>query len=77
MEGLNAVQAGLVIVGIVNGVRLLHEKSFWGFLFFLIALASGVLFGFLGYYGLTVETGIVAGLGSSGLYRIGEKIGGK
>lgn len=80
---MEAVQAGLVIIGLVNGFRLLKEgmdsspKSYWGFAFFVLALAAGVLFGFLGYFGLTVETGIVAGLGSSGLYRVGEKFGGK
>lgn len=74
------LQAGLVIVGVVNGFRLLQEgyktQNFWGFLFFVVALATGIILGFFHYFALTVETGIVAGLGSSGLYRIGEKFGG-
>ena len=71
------LQSGLVIVGIVNGVRLLQEKSVWGFVFFVTALVAGIALGFFHLFGLTVETGIVAGLGSSGLYRVGEKFGGK
>ena len=77
MELGTGIQAGLVIVGIVNGVRLLQEKSVWGFIFFVVALVAGAVLGFFHLFGLTLETGIVAGLGSSGLYRVGEKFGGK
>lgn len=74
---MDNVQAGLVIVGIVNGVRLLKEKSVWGFVFFLVALLTGIALGVLHTFGLTIETGIVAALASSGLYRVGEKVGGQ
>lgn len=80
---METIQAGLVIIGIVNGVRLLQEgnksnpKNYWGFAFFVCALVAGIVLGYLHYFGLTVETGIVAGLGSSGLYRVGEKFGGQ
>jgi hypothetical protein len=40
-------------------------------------MVAGVLLGLFGLFGLDLETGIVAALASSGLYRIGEKIGGK
>lgn len=66
---MNSVEAGAVIIGFVNGVRLIQEKNLWGFTFFLIALVTGIVLGFLGYFGLTVETGILVGLGSSGVYR--------
>lgn len=69
--------AGAVIVGVVNGVRLLKEQDRWGFILFAIALGVGVVLGLLNMFGLNVETGIVAALASSGLYRIGEKVGGK
>ncbi len=77
------LQAMAVIIGLVNGVRLFKEgsesnpKNYWGFVLFAFAMASGVLFGLLHLFGLTVETGIVVALASSGLYRIGEKVGGK
>lgn len=74
MENLQALA---VIIGIVNGVRLLKEQNKWGFIFFALALGVGVGFGLIGYFGLTVETGIVAALASSGLYRVTEKVGGK
>lgn len=70
------IQALAVIIGAVNGVRLLKAQDLWGFIFFVSAIVVGVVLGFLNYFGLTVETGIVAALASSGLYRVGEKIGG-
>jgi hypothetical protein len=39
-------------------------------------MAAGMLFGYLHWFGLaTLEMGFLAGLASSGLYRVGEKIG--
>jgi hypothetical protein len=76
----NTIQGALVIIGIVNGVRLLQEgqktKNYWGFILFVVAIVSGILLGALRYFGLTIELGILAALGSSGLYRVGEKVGG-
>jgi len=79
---MDNLTAGLAIIGLVNGFRLLKEgmdsspKTYWGFAFFLLAMAAGMLFGFLGWFGLTtLEAGFLAGLASSGLYRVGEKIG--
>jgi hypothetical protein len=78
---MDNLQAMAVIVGIVNGVRLLKEgqasKDYWGFILFAIAMAVGIILGALKMFGLTIEMGIVIALASSGLYRIGEKIGGK
>lgn len=80
MENL---QAAAVIIGIVNGFRLLKEgrestpRNYWGFALFVCALITGIVLGFFHYFGLTVETGIVAALASSGIYRVGEKVGGK
>jgi len=73
---MDTVSAGLAIVGFVNGLRLLQEKSYWGFIFFAVAVALGTLFGFLHWFGLTIADGFLAGLASSGLYRVGEKVGG-
>lgn len=70
------IQALAVIIGAVNGIRLLKAQDLWGFVFFVSAVVVGVILGVLGYFGLTIETGIVAALASSGLYRVGEKIGG-
>lgn len=78
MENIEAIA---VVIGLVNGIRLLKEgmesnpRNYWGFVFFLIALFVGVGFGMLHLFGLTVESGLVVALASSGLYRVSEKIG--
>ncbi len=74
MENL---QAMAVIIGVVNGVRLFKQQDKYGFILFVIAVVIGVLLGSLRYFGLTVESGIVVGLASSGLYRVSEKVGGQ
>ena len=74
---MDTISAGLVIVGIVNGIRLLQEKNVWGFIFFVTALAAGIILGILHLFGLTIEVGLLTGIGSSGLYRVGQVIGGK
>lgn len=80
---MDNLQAIAVVIGIVNGVRLLKEgnesnpKNYWGFVLFVIALLVGVGLGLLHYFSLTPETGIIVALASSGLYRVGEKFGGK
>jgi len=71
------IQASAVIIGLVNGLRLFTDGDKKGALLFGAAVVAGILFGSLHFFGLTVETGIVAALASSGLYRVGEKIGGK
>ena len=66
-------QAVAVIIGLVNGVRLAFDttdKYRKGLIFFGVALVVGLLFGALGWFGLTPESGIVAALASSGLYRL-------
>ena len=74
---MDNLQAMAVVIGIVNGIRLAKENDKWGFILFTIALIVGVGLGLLRYFGLTVETGIVIALASSGLYRISEKVGSK
>ena len=74
MENINA---GLAIIGLVNGMRLLQQKNNWGFAFFAVAVLTGILFGYIHWFGLAdIEAGFLAGLASSGLYRVGEKVGG-
>ena len=72
----NAVAVG-VIIGIVNGVSLLGSPKVTSFVKFLIALAVGLMFGVVGLFGLTLETGIFIGLASSGLYKVTQNVGGK
>lgn len=66
-----------VIVGLVNGVRLLNAPQATAFVLFILAVVLGLVFGLLHLFGLNVETGIIAGLASSGLYRLGQVVGGR
>jgi len=79
-SAVDTVALGLAVVGVINGVRLLKEatesKNWWGFIFFMSAVAAGTFFGFLGWFGTTVQTGFLYGLSSSGAYRLLEKNGG-
>lgn len=71
-----------VIIGIVNGIAL-FDQAYAGegqkprinsFVKFILAVALGILFGFLGWFGLTVQLGLVAALASSGLYKLTQNI---
>lgn len=64
MESLGAA----AIVGLVNGIILLRS-NIEGFIYFVIAVATGLGVGLLGMYGQTPETGLLIGLASSGLYK--------
>ena len=74
MDNLTAIA---VIVGIVNGISLLGSPKITSFVKFLIALAVGLIFGVIGLFGMNIETGILLGLASSGLYKVSQNIGGK
>lgn len=73
---MDNVQAIAVIIGIVNGVTLAKDPDRWGFILFIIALGVGILLGALRLFGLSLETGIVAALASSGVYKVAQKVGG-
>lgn len=70
------IEAGAIIIGIVNGVRLASDKI-TPFIGFLVGLFAGILLGAFGFFGLTIETGIVAALAASGVYQVAKKVGGK
>ena len=65
-----------VIIGIVNGVSLFGSPQVTPFVKFLVALGIGLVFGVLGMFGLNIETGLIAALASSGLYKVATKLGG-
>ena len=73
------VIAGAVIVGIVRGLTLIPSDTFKidGFVAFLISLGLGVLFGLVHFFGLTIETGIITALASTGVYQVAKKVGGQ
>lgn len=70
------ITAVAVLVGIVRGATLALPQINSGQAFAL-SLVAGVILGFLHYFGLTVETGIIASLTASGVYQVAKKVGGK
>lgn len=74
------VVAVTVIIGVVRGVVLTLEQftkvNVNSILGFGLSLLVGVVLGFLGYFGLNIETGIISSLVATGLYQTAKKIGG-
>ena len=70
------VQAIAVIIGVINGLQLFRTNRD-GFILFCVTVLLGVGFGIAHLFGLTIETGIVAALASSGLYKVASKVGGQ
>ena len=73
MDNLLAIS---VIIGIVNGISLL-DLPLTPFVKFVIAVVLGLFFGVVGLFGLTIETGIIVALSSSGLYKTVQVLGSK
>ena len=74
MENVEAIAA---IIGIVNGLRLLKDNDRWGFILFIAAVIAGLIFGFLGWFGLNIQGGFIAALASSGVYQVAKRAGGQ
>ena len=78
MEELNQyVMAAFVLIGLVNGVKLL-ESDKRGFVYFLTAVVAGTAFGAFKLFGLpSAEIGLAIGISSSGGYKLAQKLGGQ
>jgi len=73
----NFAMAGFVLIGLVNGIQFAFDKNWKSFAFFITAVAAGIIFGYLGWFGLpSAEIGLAVGIGSSGAYKISQKLGG-
>lgn len=78
--------AATVIIGLVNGVQLIIDpplaadgkKDYKPAILWVLAVVSGTVFGYLRWYGIpSLEIGFAFGVGSSGVYKLTQKIGGK
>ncbi len=70
--------AGAAIIGLVNGFTLLKDKNYWGFGFFILALVTGMGMGVAHMLGLAgIEQGLLVGLASSGVYKVGQILSNK
>ena len=79
MEGINVVGIA-VIVGVVKGIVSVVQEytkveinSVYGV---VLSLGVGVILGFLGLFGLNLETGIISALAGTGVYQLAKKVGG-
>ena len=66
--------AGMVI-GVVEFLRRLEKKDWLAMVTIFAAALVGGLAGYFGVEGLTISSGIVAGLSASGLCTIATRIG--
>ena len=73
---MDTITIGAAIVGLINLVQKQYPKVS-GLYGVVLAVVLGAAAGYFGLQGLTVETGILAGLGSSGLYKLATKVGGQ
>lgn len=67
--------AGFIIIGLINGIQFAFERNWKSFIFFLVAVISGAVFGALGLFGLpSLEMGLGVGVFSSGVYKVAQTI---
>lgn len=71
MEALNL----LVIPAIVKAFDMLNKKEWAGLGKLILSVAVGALAGYLGFQGLDIYSGIVAGLSAAGVVTIASKAG--
>jgi hypothetical protein len=71
------VMAAFVLIGLVNGIKLL-ESDKKGFAYFCVAVVTGTIFGAFQLFGLpSLEVGLAIGISSSGVYKLAQKFGGE
>ncbi len=67
--------AGFVIIGLVNGIKFAFDREWESFIFFSVAIFSGVVFGAMQLFGIpSVEMGLGIGIFSSGVYKVSQNI---
>ena len=72
---MDEVTAGAALIGIVNAVKAQFPQVS-GIYAICLAVVLGAIAGYLGLLDLTVQSGIVTGLASSGVYTIAKRAGG-
>ena len=71
---MEQLTAGGAIIGIINGVQMKFPQV-TGIYAFILALILGITGGYFQILGLTVETGVITALASSGVYKVASKVG--
>ena len=53
------------IIGLINGVQFAFNRNWRAFVYFILALVAGSIFGYLKWYGVpSIEIGFALGLSS-------------
>lgn len=73
MQSLFVVTA---VVAVVEFLRRLQVKDYFAAITIVVAALIGALAGAFEIEGLTVATGIITGLGASGLVTVASRVGG-
>lgn len=72
---MEVVEASLVLIGLINGVKLFELEDKRSFYYFVGAVVLGVLFGVLHLFGVpSIEAGVILALQSSGLYKLAQVV---
>ena len=72
---MDSITAGAAVVGIVGAVKTQFPQV-TGLYGVVLAVIIGLVFGYLGLFGLDLTSGLLVSLASSGVYRIAAKAGG-
>lgn len=73
---MEAVTAGATIIGIINAVKV-QFPEIKGIYAIGLAVALGAVMGWFQFLVGDLESGIIAGLVSSGIYTVAKRMGGK
>ncbi len=73
---MEQVTLGAVIIGLVNAIKLQFPKI-QGIYGIALAIIIGGVMGYFGILAPDVQTGVIIGIASSGVYKISQKIGGE
>jgi hypothetical protein len=63
------------IAGVTELLKRIHDKDYRGAIVIALAAGIGALAGALNVQGLTVEVGVITGLGIAGIHTIATRIG--
>lgn len=72
---MESVLLATAIAGVTEFVKRVNVKDWQGAVIIAVAALLGLLAGVLGIDGLTIENGVITGLGIVGIHTIARQIG--
>jgi hypothetical protein len=74
---MSLIFGSLGVVAITELVKRIQSKDWQGVFIIIIAGLIGIGAGYFGIAGLTIITGLTAGLSAVGIHEVATKVGGK